>query len=142
MSCFHVLVTLNKLLPYRRLRSFFQEIPRILLRTTLLKEVNLIVVEDANLVRRCLLLLDEVFVADQVSHRRLALWRVNADCRWTDGGTPVFLGRIAQQIFICTLFMGTFGIISTHQRLLRKHALIAQLVPVLLQDDCFVGILT
>ena len=39
--------------------------------------------------------------------------------------------------------MGAFGIISTQKRLLREHALVAQLIPVLLENDCFIsGILT
>lgn len=138
MPCVHLRVTLNELLPDCRLRSFLEEVPRILI-LALLKEMNLIIVKDADLLGGSLLLSKEVFVTDQVPQRGLALWRVNGDCRRTDGGTSMFLGRVTEQIFLCTLLMGAFGILSTHERLLRKHALIAQLVPVLLEDHCFIG---
>ena len=75
----------------------------------------MIIVKDADLLRGSLLISDEFFVTDQVPQRELALWRVNGYCRRTDGGTSMFLGRVTEKIFLCTLLMGNFGIISTHK---------------------------
>ena len=110
----------------------------------LLKQMNLVIMKDANLLWSRLDILDKVFITDQVPHRRLALRRVDRDSRRTSWRSFILLRRIAEkiQILIVTLFVRAFAIISAdYERVLGKHALVAHLVLVLRQNDCLICIL-